>query len=150
LPWRAVLRRRDGAAAVEFAIISAVLLPMLFGLIAFSTTLFAMSSMQARAAEAARRAAVDKTNAAVQTTGTNVNCGSGRSTTSTNVEYHACRNLPTFGTYRVNASLNCGTRDVTVTMTTVTSPALGDIYRLVSGATLTATAVSRWEDTVCP
>jgi Flp pilus assembly protein TadG len=141
---RRPLRANDGAAAVEFAIISAVLLPMLFAIIAFSTTLFSMSAMQTGAAEAARRVAV---NEAPFTTG-NVTCAAGL--TAGNAEQIACRLMPAWGTYRVNTSLNCGTKDVTVTMTNTSTVALGDVYRVITGSTFTTTAVTRWEKSTCP
>jgi len=142
---RRLVRANDGAAAVEFAIISAVLLPMLFAIIAFSTTLFAMSSMQTGAAEAARRVSVG---AATYTSGSSVTCASGPAVgTGANA---ACRLAPPWGTYTVVISLDCTSKDVSVTMTNNTAIALGDVYRFVTGANYTTRAVTRWEGTTCP
>lgn len=139
----AVLRSRDGAAALEFAMVAAVLLPMLFGLLAFSTTLFAMTSMQSGAAEAARRVAVGAvTYAASVTCASNPAAGTAAKT--------ACQLVPAWGTYTVAVTVNCGTKDVTVTMTNNSSIALGDVYSVITGANYTTRAVTRWEGITCP
>jgi Flp pilus assembly protein TadG len=142
---RPMLGANDGAAAVEFAIISAVLLPMLFAIIAFSTTLFAMNSMQSGAAEAARRVSIG---AATYASGSSVTCASNPAAGSG--ANAACRLAPPWGTYTVVISLDCTSKDVTVTMTNNTSVALGDVYRFITGANYTTRAVTRWEGTTCP
>lgn len=141
---RAFRRDQDGAAAVEFALVSAVLLPMLFALIAFSTTLFAMNAMQTGTAEAARRMAVNEASYALGTTA----CSA--ATTAGTTQYIACRLMPLWGTYSVTIALDCTARDVTVSMTNNTSVALGDVYRIITGTSFTTSAITRWEKTACP
>jgi Flp pilus assembly protein TadG len=53
-------RRDDGAAAVEFALVSLLLFLVLFGLIEFGIGFFTQQGAAAAAREAARRAAVGK------------------------------------------------------------------------------------------
>src|SRR5438309_158788 len=52
------IRREDGAAAVEFAIVSTVLFMIVFGIIEFGRTYSQYEVMQGAAREGARRAAV--------------------------------------------------------------------------------------------
>jgi hypothetical protein len=52
------MRRDDGAAAVEFALVSTLLFMLLFGIIAFGIALFDQQSAVQSAREAARQAAV--------------------------------------------------------------------------------------------
>ncbi|MBI4261201.1 MAG: pilus assembly protein [Actinobacteria bacterium] len=55
---RSRLRREDGVAAVEFAIVSTVLFLVLFGIIEFGRTYSEYEVLQGAAREGARRAAV--------------------------------------------------------------------------------------------
>ena len=60
------LRREDGAAAVEFAIVSTVLFLIVFGIIEFGRTYSQYEAFQGAAREGARRAAVGATLTQVQ------------------------------------------------------------------------------------
>lgn len=52
-------RRRDGAVAVEFALVTPILLGLLFGTIEYGLTLFTYSSMQTAARDVTRQMAVN-------------------------------------------------------------------------------------------
>src|SRR5205085_7431285 len=60
------LGREDGAAAVEFAIVSTILFLIVFGIIEFGRTYSQYEVMQGAAREGARRAAVGATLSQVQ------------------------------------------------------------------------------------
>jgi Flp pilus assembly protein TadG len=55
---RRVLRREDGAAMVEFALIAPLLFALIFGIIDFGRALFLMNNLTAAVREGARLAAV--------------------------------------------------------------------------------------------
>lgn len=142
------LRCRRGIAAVEFAVTATVLLSLLFGIIAFASTLYAYNMMEAGVSEAARRVAV----AEAPFSASNITCGAGASNTAGTAENIACRSLPKWGTYTVNASLNCTSpaRDAIVTITANSSTlALADMYRRIYNTNLVATATYRREGS-CP
>ena len=145
---RALKDCNRGAAAVEFAIVSAVLLPMLFGIISFSTLLYSMSAMNSGAAEAARRVAVG----AVTYAAANTTCSA--SMTAGSAELVGCKLMPAWGAYRINASVDCATKQVTVTVTNTSSMALGNVFLAVlpnlTNSTFTAAAYTRWEGSTCP
>jgi len=145
---RALKNCNRGAAAVEFAIVSAVLLPMLFGIISFSTLLYSMSAMNSGAAEAARRVAVG----AVTYAAANTTCSA--SMTAGSAELVGCKLMPAWGAYRINASVDCATKQVTVTVTNTSSMALGNVFLAVlpnlTNSTFTAAAYTRWEGSTCP
>ncbi|TPE61825.1 pilus assembly protein [Sandaracinobacter neustonicus] len=56
---RRLRRRRDGAVAVEFALVLPVLMGLLFGTIEYGLTLFTYSSMQTAARDVTRQMAVN-------------------------------------------------------------------------------------------
>ena len=60
------LRREDGAAAVEFAIVSTILFMIVFGILEFGRTYSQYEVLQGAAREGARRAAVGATLSQVQ------------------------------------------------------------------------------------
>jgi Flp pilus assembly protein TadG len=55
---RSRLRREDGAAAVEFALIAGVLAMLLFGMLQFGLAFFQLQNLRAAAREGARQSAV--------------------------------------------------------------------------------------------
>ena len=63
---RRVLRREEGAAAVEFAIVSTILFLIVFGITEFGRTYSQYEVLQGAAREGARRAAVGATLPQVQ------------------------------------------------------------------------------------
>ncbi len=58
---RARLRREDGAAAVEFALIAGVLAMLIFGMLQFGVAFFQLQNLRAAAREGARIGAVGAT-----------------------------------------------------------------------------------------
>ena len=60
------IRREDGAAAVEFAIVSTILFMIVFGILEFGRTYSQYEVLQGAAREGARRAAVGATLSQVQ------------------------------------------------------------------------------------
>ncbi|HYJ60206.1 MAG TPA: TadE/TadG family type IV pilus assembly protein [Actinomycetota bacterium] len=59
------LRREDGAAAVEFALIAGVLAMLIFGMLQFGLAFFQLQTMRAATREGARLAAVSAPNSDV-------------------------------------------------------------------------------------
>jgi Flp pilus assembly protein TadG len=135
--WRFVNCRR-GVIALELAIVFPIFALLLFSIIAFTTSMTALASMQAGAQVAARSMAIGLSTHA----GSSVTCGTGVSTSVGNAEYYACRNLPSWGTYHIVATQNCTTLDDTVTITASgASVAVGDIFNFLSGRTFTAQSI---------
>jgi len=60
------VRRQDGAAAVEFALIVSVLVMLLFGMLQFGLAFFQLQNLRAAAREGARIAAVEATDSDVR------------------------------------------------------------------------------------
>jgi Flp pilus assembly protein TadG len=60
------LRREDGAAAVEFALIVGVLVMLIFGMLQFGLTFFELQNLRASAREGARLGAVEATPNAIR------------------------------------------------------------------------------------
>ena len=60
------LRREDGAAAVEFALIVGVLVMLIFGMLEFGLTFFELQNLRASAREGARIGAVGATPTSIQ------------------------------------------------------------------------------------
>lgn len=63
---RARLRREDGAAAVEFALIVGVLVLLIFGMLQFGLAFFQIQNLRAAAREGARLGAVGATGSAIR------------------------------------------------------------------------------------
>ena len=59
---RATLRKEEGAAAVEFALIAGLLFMLIFGMIEYGLAFFEMQSLRSATREGARVAAVGGTN----------------------------------------------------------------------------------------
>ena len=141
-------------AALEFALCAPILFTMMMGMIACTCAFMTKGMMQGAVQYGAR----------VMSTGivTNNNLGAISShltatmtcsgtIPTTQVEYYACSNLPTWSTFTVTTTENCASPGtVTVTLTTPTSTAaLTDVYNLFTGQTLTVSAVLMKEGT-CP
>ena len=63
---RATLRREDGAAAVEFALIAGVLAMLIFGMLQFGVAFFQLQNLRAATREGARAGAVGATVGEIQ------------------------------------------------------------------------------------
>jgi Flp pilus assembly protein TadG len=125
-----------GGALIEFALVAPLLILILFGLIAFSTAIYAYTTMQSATEDAVRRMT---TGSITSFTQSSVTCGTGAALTANTAENYACSKMPTWGTYSVTASQNCATLTDTVTMTANASTvALGDALGLLRGVVLTA------------
>jgi len=136
-------RRSQGAAALEFAIIAPIFLLLLFGVLAFGSVYFTLSSMKESAQDAARRMAVG----AVTFTSGTVTC---HAATAGSAEWYACRNLPPWGVFNVVATQDCTTMDDKVVLTTTGgSAALVDLLGLVGGRDFSVVSVMRKEGK-CP
>lgn len=134
---------RRGAAALEFALVSAPFLLMLFGFVATNAMFYCWSVMQNNAQYAAMMMATGQVSS---WSSSGVTCSS--SLTNTQVEYYACSGLPPWTTYTAKATL-VGS-NVAVTLTTNASTAgLADIYALFSGVTLTASATAMKQGSSC-
>jgi Flp pilus assembly protein TadG len=73
---RGKLRREDGAAAVEFALIVGLLAILVFGLLEYGLAFWQVQNLRAAAREGARVAAVGGDDTAVQTAMENASVGS--------------------------------------------------------------------------
>jgi Flp pilus assembly protein TadG len=141
-----------GAALIEFAIVMSLLVLILFGVIAYSTAIFAYSAMQSGAEETARRMA---TGAVTAGSSSSIACKTGAALTSGTPENYACGRMPSWGTYSVTATQNCSTAGGNVPSDTLTisanasTVALGDALGLLKGKVLTVTSVQMKEGT-CP
>jgi Flp pilus assembly protein TadG len=151
LTGRAGLRRsnnlagcRRGSVAVEFAVASVPLMLLVFGFIATAAVFNTWSSMQSNTQYAARlmstssiMANTNGTITASNNSSSGVTCSS--SLRSTQVEYYACLNLPTWTTFTVTTTENCATPSVNVTLSTgATTAAIADIEQIFSGKTIVA------------
>jgi Flp pilus assembly protein TadG len=135
---------RRGSVAVEFAVASVPLMLLVFGFIATAAVFNTWSSMQSNTQYAARlmsTSSIMANNNGTITTSNNssssVTCSS--SLRSTQVEYYACLNLPTWTTFTVSTTETCATPSVTVTLSTgATTAAIADIEQIFSGKTIVA------------
>jgi len=116
---------------------------LLFGVLAYGSVYFTMSSMKESAQDAARRMAVG----AVVFSSSTVAC---HAASAGSAEWYACRNLPSWGVYTVVATQDCTTMDDKVVLTTTGgSAALVDLLGLVGGRDLSVVSVMRKEGK-CP
>lgn len=149
---RRLARCCSGVSSVEFAIILPVLMLFIFGIISVASVLYVQNNMESAAREAARRIAA----AEAPYTGGNVACSAapaqiaGRDT----AEYIACRRLPGWADFTINASeeacvLSGQHMDVTVVVSVGgTQAALSDIFGFFAGRALAAEVIMRKEE-VC-
>ena len=149
VPGRVRVRRfissHSGAVAVEFAIVLAPLMLILFTIISFASTLFLQNNMVNAAREAVRAMAVidaEFTPGAVQ-------CDEAAAGIVGSAEYIACNYLFFWGTdFTVNARDCFGGEDeaeVEITLD-ASQAALMDIFGFFDGKTLTAEVSMRKED----
>jgi Flp pilus assembly protein TadG len=137
---------RRGVAALEFALVSAPLMIMLFGFVAMNSVFLSLASMQGNVLNASM---VMATGQITSFQGRAVTCSGSLSTTS--AEYYACQGLPSWVTFTATASENC-TSPATVTVTLsadASSAALADVYGFLSGKTLSTQSVLMKQGT-CP
>lgn len=129
---------RRGVAAMEFAVVAPLFLSILFAIVAFGTSMTSLNAMQSGATMAARSMAIG----AATFSGTGVTCGTGVALNAGTAENHACRALPTWGTYTVTATQNCSTLSDSVVITASGSTAMiGDVFGLLNGLVLNAHSV---------
>ena len=134
---------RRGSVAVEFAVASVPLMLLVFGFIATAAVFNTWSSMQSNTQYAARLMSTSQimaNNSGTITTTNNTSSVACSSTLkSTQVEYYACLNLPTWTTFTVTTAENCATPSVTVTLSTgATTAAIADVVQIFSGKTIVA------------
>jgi Flp pilus assembly protein TadG len=72
---RAKLRKEEGAAAVEFALVAGLLFMLLFGMIEYGFAFFEMQTLRGATREGARVAAVGGTNSDIETRMVNASAG---------------------------------------------------------------------------
>ncbi len=146
---------RRGSVAVEFALASVPLMLLVFGFIATAAVFNTWSSMQSNTQYAARLMSTSQimannngTITTANTSSTSVTCSSTLKTTQ--VEYYACLNLPTWTTFTVSTVENCATPSVTVSLSTgATTAAIADVEKIFSGKTIVAQTVMMKEGN-CP
>ena len=140
---------RRGVAALEFAMMAPVLIILTFGFIATDMAVYTWSTMQSNAQYAARVMATGQITS--WTSAGNVTCSS--SPASTTVEYYACQNLPSWGSYTVTAVENCspatGTPQTVSVTITGSAAALGDVSGFFKSKSITTQTVQMKEGT-CP
>jgi Flp pilus assembly protein TadG len=143
---RRLLRCRRGVAALEFALLSAPFLIMVFGFIAVNCAFLALSQMQTSSLNAANLMATGQITSFQSTATTCTN-----SLTNTSAEYYACQNLPSWASFSVTATENCTSPASVTVLITVNggSAALADTYGFFSGKTLSATQTLMKQGT-CP
>jgi Flp pilus assembly protein TadG len=137
---------RRGAAALEFALVCAPFMIMLFGFIAMNSVFLNLSAMQGNSLNAAM---VMATGQITSFQSRSVTCSNSLSATS--AEYYACQGLPSWATFAVTASENC-TSPATVTVLLSVdgaSAALADVYGFFSGRTLSMQSILMKQGT-CP
>jgi len=72
---RANLRKEEGAAAVEFALVAGLLFMLVFGMIEYGFAFFQMQTLRGATREGARVAAVGGTNSDIETRMVNASAG---------------------------------------------------------------------------
>jgi Flp pilus assembly protein TadG len=110
------LRRQDGAAAVEFALIVGVLVMLLFGMLQFGLAFFELQNLRAAVREGARVGAVGANSAQVKQRVQDASLGSMPATSSAlRVEYtnDASVGSPTWTTGVCPLTATSGTTDIT-------------------------------------
>jgi Flp pilus assembly protein TadG len=145
---------RDATAALEFALMSAPLLLVVFAFVATNALFYTWSSMQNNAQYAARLMATGQitsmANGAISTSNTTNTVACGSTLASSDVEYYACTGLPSWASFTVTVTENCATPDVEVNLSvSASSAALADLYGIFKGKTLSTQAVMMKEAT-CP
>jgi Flp pilus assembly protein TadG len=141
-----LVRARRGVAAVEFVLASTPFLMMIFGFVSCNMIFIAWSNMQNSSYNAAFAMATGQvTNFQSKA----VTCSS--SLTTTQAEYYACQNLPSWTTFTATATENCTSpASVTVQVSANASATAGaDIFSFFSGKTLVTNATMLKQGT-CP
>jgi len=144
--WAGLRQCRRGAAALEFALASVPLMMIIFGFFATNAIFLTLATMQNNVQYAVGLMATGQItsfqSAAVSCAGTY---------TTSQAEYYACKNLPSWATFTVTATESCTSpASVTVKLTVgATSAAIADIFSFYSGKTLQALATNMKQGT-CP
>lgn len=143
--WRGLLVDRRGVAALEFAMLSAPMLMLLFGFISINLILYSWSSMQTAAQNAATVLSTGQISTFTSSAASPVNCSPAPA--STTVEYYGCQGLPNWTTFKVAVTQTCSavagvpsTVLVSVSAANMSSAGLVDTYNIFSGKPLVATA----------
>src|SRR4051812_47572367 len=136
--WSELGGSRGAMAALEFALVSAPLLLLLFGFIATNAMFYTWTMMQNNAQYAALMLATGQVTG-FSTTG--VSCSS--SPAATQAEYYACSGLPSWASFTATSAQTCSVPSVSVTLSVNASNASqADVYSLFTGKTLTAQATT--------
>ena len=134
---------RDGAVAVEFAIVVPALLFFVTGIIMFGWVFFLQNNMENAAREAVRRMSV----AEASFGGTPITCGD-PTLPPASAEAYACSYLPNIDAFTIQTGQNCTDRTVAVRVTADgSSSVLADIFGVFAGRTLAAQVTMRMEGT---
>lgn len=145
---------RRATVAVEFALASVPLMLLVFGFIATAAVFNTWSSMQGNTQYAGRMMSTgqiaNNNNGAISSTNTTATVTCSSSLKSTQIEYYACINLPTWTTFSVTTTENCSVPSVTVSLSTgASTAAIADVEKIFSGKTIVAQSVMMKEGT-CP
>ena len=145
-PRRALGGCRRAVAALEFALVSAPLLILLFGFIATNAIFYTWSTMQNSVQNAALLMATGQITSFQSKA---VTCSS--SLTSTQVEYYACQGLPGWATFTATATESCTAPPTVAVQLSVnaSSAGLADIFSFYATKTLLAQATLMKQGT-CP
>ncbi len=140
---RRIAMSRDGAVAVEFAIVVPVLLFFVTGTIMFGWVFFLQNNMENAAREAVRRMSV----AEASFGGASITCGD-PALPPASAEAYACSYLPNIDAFTIQTGQNCTDRTVSVRVTADgSSSVLADIFGVFAGRTLAAQVTMRMEGT---
>ena len=145
---------RRGVAAVEFAMIATPLMLLVFGFISVSTVFYTWSTMQNAAQYAAMLVSTGQiksiSSGALSSSNTSASTACSGTLTSSEAEYYACSNLPSWASFTVTTTENCAVPSVEVSLSvSATQAAIVDIFEFFTGITLTANATVMKEGS-CP
>ncbi|HUN42688.1 MAG TPA: TadE/TadG family type IV pilus assembly protein [Acetobacteraceae bacterium] len=151
---RDLVHCRRSTAAIEFAMIVTPLLVLIFGFISVSAIFYTWSSMQNAAQYAAMLVSTgqvkDVSTGALSPSNTSATTRCSSTLSSSDAEYYACSNLPSWATFTVITTENCAVPSVEVSLSaSASAAAIIDIFKFFSGETLTAQATLMKEGS-CP
>jgi len=134
--------------------IATPLLVLVFGFISVSAMFYTWSSMQNAAQYAAMLVSTgqvkDVSTGALSASNTSATTPCSGTLPSTDAEYYACGNLPSWATFTVTTTENCSVPSVEVSLSASASAvAIVDIFNFFSGKTLTAN-VTLMKEGSCP
>lgn len=148
------LKCRRGVASVEFALVVAPFLLLVFGFIGLNMAFYTRSSMQNTAALAARMMSTgqikNNVNGVISAGNATSSSTCGGGLTTAQVEYYACNGLPTWATYTVTTTQDCAVPSVAVQITaSAFTAAAGDAMDVLVSKTVRARVVAMKEG-ACP